>query len=470
MQEEDRKSGRTSGRKSGREAGGSAAVAEQGTAGEEAALFNKRGYQWYVLGLLTVVYVFNFIDRNILGILGQSIKDELQISDTAFGFLGGIAFAIFYTFMGIPIARLADRKSRKVILSVCLALWSGMTALCGLAQNFAMLVLARIGVAIGEAGGSPPSHSMISDLFPAERRGTALGIYALGIPIGSAIGFLAGGWINEFFGWRMAFLVVGIPGLLLALLVYLSVREPPRGFSDGGQKPNEDAPPLKEVLPLLWSKRSFRYMSIAGALHAFVGNGVGLYIPMMFERSHGLGTGEIGTWLFGLGFFGMVGTFGAGWLCDRMGTHDQRYYLLIPGIATLIHVPFATFTYLYHDPQVALMVYAVAYVLGHAYLAPTFAMTQALVSVRMRALAASILLFVLNIIGLGLGPQLTGVLSDVLFYYTDLEQDALRWAMVGILVFNVISAVLYIVSAKFLLTDLDASKREMTTADAAGAQ
>ena len=431
-------------------------------AAEHDALFRKKSYQWYVLGLLTVVYVFNFIDRNVLGILGQSIKEDLAISDTAFGFLGGIAFAVFYTFMGIPIARLADRKSRKVILSVCLAIWSLMTALCGLAQSFMVLVAARIGVAVGEAGGSPPSHSMISDLFPAERRGTALGIYALGIPVGSAIGFLAGGWINEFFGWRMAFFIVGVPGLLLALVVYLTVREPPRGLSETKNIKTQDSepPPLKEVLPLLWSKRSFRYMSVAGALHAFVGNGVGLYIPMMFERSHGLGTGEIGTWLFGLGFFGMIGTFGAGWLCDRMGAGDKRWYLWIPGIATLIHVPFAAFTYLYHDPQIALAVYAVAYVLGHAYLAPMFAMTQALVSIRMRALAASILLFILNIIGLGLGPQLTGILSDTFLQFTDFGIDSLRYAMLAVLMFNVVSAALYIVAAKFLVSDLDRSVLE----------
>ncbi len=432
------------------------------------AVFEKKSYQWYVLTVLTIVYVFNFIDRNILSILGQSIKDDLGISDTAFGFLGGIAFAIFYTFMGIPIARLADKKSRKVILSVCLAIWSAMTALCGLVQSFAHLVLCRIGVAVGEAGGSPPSHSIISDLFPEERRGTALGIYALGIPIGSAIGFLAGGWINEIFGWREAFLVVGIPGIFLALIVYFTVREPPRGFSEiKKQKAEEDAPPLKEVLPYLWSKRSFRYMSIAGALHAFVGNGVGLYIPMMFERSHGLGTGEIGTWLFFLGFFGMVGTFGAGWLCDKMGKNDKRWYLWIPGVATLLHVPFAIFTYLYHDPQIALIVYAGAYILGHAYLAPTFAMTQALVTVRMRALAASILLFILNIIGLGLGPQITGILSDVLFEFTELGPDALRWAMLLVLSFNVVSAVLYIFAAKFLRNDLPSAS---TGEEAGGTQ
>ncbi len=424
---------------------------------EDEKLFSKPGYQWYVVILLTIVYVFNFIDRNILAILGQSIKDELLISDTAFGFLGGIAFAIFYTFMGIPIARLADRKSRKNILAVCLVIWSGMTAICGLAQSFSMLLLARIGVAVGEAGGSPPSHSIISDLFPVSRRATALGVYALGIPIGSAIGFLAGGWINELFGWRTAFFVVGFPGLLLAIVVYLTVREPPRGFSDHGQAgrtTEEEAPPVLDVLKLLWSKRSFRYMSLGGALHAFVGNGVGLYIPMMFQRSHGLGTGEIGTWLFALGFFGMLGTFGAGYLCDRLGAKDLRWYMWVPGIMTLLHVPFAAFTYLYHDPEIALMVYAIAYVLSHGYLAPTFAMTQGLVEPRMRALAASILLFILNIIGLGLGPQVTGILSDVLNYTTSLGVDSLRWAMVSVLVFNIIAAVLYIMAGKTVVEDM----------------
>lgn len=426
---------------------------------EDHKLFSKPTYQWYVVILLTTVYVFNFIDRNILAILGQSIKDDLMISDTAFGFLGGIAFAIFYTFMGIPIARLADRKSRKTVLAVCLAIWSGMTAVCGLAQNFSMLLLARIGVAIGEAGGSPPSHSIISDLFPVSRRATALGIYALGIPIGSAVGFLAGGWINEIFGWRTAFFVVGIPGLLLALFVYLTIKEPPRGFSErveGQIDPTleDEPPPVVDVLKLLWSKRSFRYMSIGGALHAFVGNGIGLYIPMMFQRSHGLGTGEIGTWLFGLGFFGMVGTFGAGYLCDRLGEKDRRWYMWLPGIMTLLHVPFAAFTYLYHDPQIALMVYAIAYILGHGYLAPTFAMTQSLVPLRMRALAASILLFILNIIGLGLGPQIVGILSDTINLTTDLGVNSLRWAMVSVLIFNIISAMLYIMAGRTVVEDM----------------
>src|SRR5262245_49446593 len=192
-------------------------------------------YQWYALGVLFVVYVFNFIDRSVLSILLQPIKDELHVSDTALGFLTGFAFAAFYTGFGLPIARLADKGVRRNILVTCLAIWSAMTALCGFAQNFLHLLLARIGVAVGEAGGSPPSHSMISDMFPQHRRATALGIYALGIPVGSMIGYLAGGWINDALSWRQAFMLVGAPGLLLALVVRFTLREPPRGMSEAAR-------------------------------------------------------------------------------------------------------------------------------------------------------------------------------------------------------------------------------------------
>ncbi len=214
-------------------------------------------YRWYVLSVLVVVYIFNFIDRSILGILLEPIKQDLGASDTAMGFLGGIAFAAFYTILGIPIARMADKGVRRNVIVVCLTIWSVATALCGLAQNFVQLLFARMGVAVGEAGGSPPSHSMISDLFPADKRATALAIYALGIPIGSMIGNLGGGWINEWFDWRTAFFVVGLPGVALALFVRFTVREPPRGVAEGIDV-KQEAPPLMAVLKHLWELKSFR--------------------------------------------------------------------------------------------------------------------------------------------------------------------------------------------------------------------
>ena len=415
-------------------------------------------YRAYALGLLVVVYIFNFIDRSILGILVEPIKQDLQVSDTAMGFLGGIAFAIFYTTLGIPIARMADRGSRRNVLAVCLALWSAATAVCGMAQNFIQLLFARIGVAVGEAGGSPPSHSMISDMFPADQRATALAIYALGIPIGTMLGNLGGGWISDAFEWRTAFLVVGLPGVMLALVVRFTLREPPRGAAEGVAMEAGDAPPVKEVFRYLWTRKSFKLMALGGSLHAFVGYGVGYWIPAMFNRSHGLSSGEMGVALFYLGFASIAGTFLGGYLGDKFGKRDTRWYLWLPGLATMISVPFSAFVYLYHAPYVALWVLSIPYFLGAYYLGPTFSLTQGLVGLRMRALASSILLFILNIIGLGLGPQFTGIVSDVLNATTSLGPDALRWALVISLVFNVVSAILYLMAARTIEEDMDASR------------
>ena len=416
------------------------------------------GYRRYALGTLLTVYVFNFIDRSILSILAQSIKEDLNLSDTELGFLGGIAFAVFYTFVGIPIARMADRGVRRNILAVCLTIWSGMTALCGFAQNFLQLLLARIGVAVGEAGGSPPSHSMISDLFPPASRATALGIYALGIPIGTMIGNLAGGWINEEMSWRAAFMLVGFPGLVMAVLVRFTLREPERGAVEGLKVESADVPPVMEVFRHLWSRRSFRWMSFGAAFHAFVGYGVAAWIPPMFERSHGWTSAQIGTGLFFLGFFGILGTFTGGYFADRLGARDVRWYMWLPAIATAASVPFALFTYIWHDPFWALAVYSVPYVLGAYYLGPTFSMTQGLVGLRMRALASGILLFILNIIGLGLGPQFVGILSDVLNLTTDLGEESLRWALVSVVAFNALAVWCYLKAAKTLKQDLARSQ------------
>ena len=321
-------------------------------------------YRNYALVMLVQVYVFNFIDRSILGILVQPIKEDLGVSDTAMGFLGGIAFAIFYTFLGIPIARMADTGSRLNVLTISLALWSGATALCGFALNFMQLLAARIGVAVGEAGGSPPSHSMISDMFPPEKRATALAIYALGIPIGTMLGNLGGGWINEAFDWRTAFVVVGLPGVFLAVVLRLTLREPPRGGAEGTALKSGDAPPVGVVFRYLWARKSFRYLSLGAALHAFVGYGVSYWIPAMFNRSHGIGTADMGEALFYLGFASMAGTFLGGYFGDRLAVRDVRWYVWLPGLATLVTLPFSAFAYLWGEPYVALWVMSVHYFFG----------------------------------------------------------------------------------------------------------
>jgi len=410
------------------------------------------GYRRYALGLLVVVYVFNFIDRSILSIVLQPIKEEFQVSDTALGFLSGIAFAAFYTVMGIPIARWADRGVRRSIIALACFVWSGMTAATGLATSFGLLALARIGVGVGEAGCSPPAHSLISDYFPPDRRATALGIYALGIPIGGGIGALAGGWLNEIFDWRTAFIVVGLPGVLLALVVRLTLREPTRGAFDGTTPAQHE--PVSDVVRFMLGLRSFRHMSLGAAFHAFYGYGAGAFIAAFFVRSHGVPSGELGTWLAGLGFTGgVIGTFLGGFLGDRLGARDPRWYMWLPALSTLVYIPFAFLLYTWPDSRTALLLYFPGALLGGMYLGPTFAMTQTLVRPEVRAMASAILLFIINIIGLGLGPQAVGIVSDLLA--ETLGQESLRYSLLGIIVsFAAWSVLHYLLAARTLREDL----------------
>ena len=293
-------------------------------------------YRQYVLGILLVVYVFNFIDRQILSILLEPIRQDLKLSDTQLGFLSGVAFAIFYATMGIPIARLADRTSRVNVIAWSLTAWSVMTAICGPAMNFWQLMLGRIGVAVGEAGASPASHSLISDYFVPETRASAMGIYAMGVPIGTLIGLLAGGWLVHFFDWRTAFIMVGLPGVLMAIIVRMTVKEPPRGNSEAIMKEQEPVP-LKEAIAFLWARPSFRHVVLAVAFHAFVSYGYNGWLPAFFARSYGMGSAEIGSWLAPLiGVFAGLGTFSGGYISDYFARRDRRWYVWVPGI-TLAH-------------------------------------------------------------------------------------------------------------------------------------
>jgi predicted MFS family arabinose efflux permease len=295
---------------------------------------------------------------------------------------------------------------------------------------------------------------MISDLFAADRRATALGLYALGIPVGTMLGNLAGGWINEVMDWRTAFVVVGLPGVILALLLRFTVREPPRGITEQTVKAKAEAPPVGFVFKALWSRKSFRYMALGGALHALVGYGVGPFVPMLFIRVHEMGTGELGTALFWLGFAGVLGTALGGYFADRLAVRDVRWYVWLPGLAILISLPFSTAVYVWPEPIMALIISAVPGFLGAYYLGPTFSLAQGLVGIRMRALAAAILLFILNLIGMGLGPLYVGIASDLLNAYTDLGIESVRWALVSVLIFNLLSAVFYLLAGRDLKSDL----------------
>jgi predicted MFS family arabinose efflux permease len=389
------------------------------------------GYLRYALGLLTLVYVVNFVDRQILSILLQSIKTDLNLSDLQLGLLSGTAFGLFYATLGVPIARLADIFSRKSVMAICLAIWSGMTALCGTAPGFGLLLAYRVGVGIGEAGGSPPAHSMISDYFPPERRATALGIFSLGVPLGILVGFMAGGWLDQTLGWRTAFMVVGLPGLLLAVAVSLTLKEPPRGHSEGGIATGAVAPPALEVVRFLWRARSFRHISMGSALYAFVGYSVITWSPAFLIRSHGMSTAEIGTWLaliFGVG--GAVGTLAGGVVADRWAATDERGRVYLPCLAMLFALPFSFVIYTTENTTLALSALTAPAIFGLMYQAPVFAVTQALATPMMRATAAAVLLFVINIIGLAVGPAATGALSDAL--EPRFGVDSLRYAMLAV--------------------------------------
>ena len=406
----------------------------------------------YALAILVVVYTFNFIDRQILSILLNPIKTDLGLSDTAMGMLTGFAFAMFYATLGIPIARFADRANRRNLIAGALAIWSGFTAISGLAQNFWHLLAARIGVGIGEAGCSPPAHSIIADYYPAEQRATALGIYSLGIPFGIMFGLFAGGWINELFGWRMAFFVVGLPGVLLALVIRFTMTEPKRGLSenmvDSGEQPS-----VSETLNYLWKKKSFRHMSFAAALSAFVGYGFVTWAPAFLIRSFGMGTGEIGTW-FGLvlGVAGGVGIALGGYLADKFGSKDPKWYLWVTAIALILATPLMMFAFLATNSTTSLLAMALPVLLGNFYQATTFSQTQGISALRMRAVAAGILLFIINIIGLGLGPQMVGLLSDLLSNH--FGDESLRYALLVCSLFNLWAAAHYFAAGRHLKDDL----------------
>ena len=408
---------------------------------------------YYALGILTIVYSINFIDRQLLSILQESIKADLMLSDAQLGLLTGFAFAVFYTFAGLPIASLADRSNRRNIVAISLTIWSGMTAISGLAQNYWQLLAARIGVGIGEAGGSPPSHSMISDIFPPEKRASAIGFYSTGISIGILFGFLFGGWLNEFFGWRVAFFVVGIPGVLLALVLYLTVPEPVRGLAEN-KASSVDNPSMMTVFKVLLSRRSFLFMALGAAMNAFAGYSTANWVASFMIRTHQMPTGELGTWLaliIGLG--GAIGVFGSGVLADNLGKKDKRWYMWVPVYAAAISVPFQIATYWVDGPYAALMCMTIPSILANAYLGATIASVHGMVGLRMRAVSSALLFFILNIIGLGMGPTTVGLVSDSLVDQHDV--DSLRYAMMYIVPSSMfISGALYVLASRYIREDL----------------
>lgn len=416
-------------------------------------------YRYYVVWLLFAVYVLNFVDRQILSILNEQLKAEFGLSDTQLGILGGLAFATLYSVLGLPIARIADRSSRVNIIALAIVVWSAFTAVTAYARVTWHLVIARIGVGIGEAGCSPPAYSLISDYFDQKRRGTALSIYSMGVYGGGFVGLFIGGLVAEKYGWRAAFLVAGLPGIILALIVKLTLREPPRGFSDPPDTARAPPPPAMTVLRNLWAKSSFRWLAIAAALHSLAGYGVGHFYASFLVRTHGLGIGEVGQVLGVIvAVGGLSGTLLGGYMSDRLCNRhgDIRYYLFVPAVLLAINIPVAQLVYGMADRTAVLLTMVPYIAMSAAYLAPGIAVTHRLVSVNERAMASALLLLVINLIGLGLGPFVAGVASDLLKEFfiaggADARQasgDGLRWSLRLITLINVFSVWFYFLGAR----------------------
>ena len=405
------------------------------------------GYKRLVLILLVTAYTLNFIDRTIISTIGQAIKADLKITDTQLGLLGGLYFALLYTFLGIPLARLAERYSRVNIISIAIVVWSGFTALCGTASSFAMLAAYRFGVGVGEAGLSPPAHSLISDYFEPQKRATALSVYSFGIPLGAMLGAVLGGWLAQSFSWRVAFVVVGIPGILVAIALKLLVKEPPRGNSepvaDGALPLAPVKPPpmsfageVKElggVIATLFGNWPVLNVMLGITFVSLAGYGVGQFAPPYFSRAFGLNYAEVGL-LVGLvgGASAGIGTLLGGAITDRLAKYGAHWYALTPAIGITLALPFFAGTYLADSWQTAAIFMALPGLFASVYLGPSFGVIQNMAPTKRRATAAAVMLFFVNLIALGGGPPLTGWLIDhyAAFHFAAPDQTSI-WAAIS---------------------------------------
>jgi MFS family permease len=405
----------------------------------------------YVLLMLVLVYTFNFIDRQIVGILAVPIKADLGLSDTQLGLMGGLAFALFYTGLGIPVAMLADRFSRTWIMTAALAVWSAMTAACGLTQNFAQLFMARLGVGVGEAGGVAPAYSLIADYFPPHQRARALSIYSFGIPIGSALGIVFGGLIASKIDWRFAFFAVGLAGIVLAPVFRLTVKEPPRGRFDPVHATRRP-PGLRELLGTLATKPSFWLVSLGAACSSMMGYGLFFWLPSFFVRSYGLTLLDASLYFGAIVLLGgLVGIWAGGWLGDRLGRVQRTRYLQVPAVAFCATVPFYLLALFSPNLALTFALLLVPTAMGLVWLGPVISVIQHLVRPDMRATASAVFLFINNLIGIGLGTWAIGALSDALSQ--QFGSESLRYSILAGTVFYLLAALLFWLATRWLERD-----------------
>lgn len=377
--------------------------------------------------ILAIVYMFNFVDRQILAILLPQIRDEFGVSDAYLGFLSGTAFALFYVSLGVPIARYADRCNRRNLIAAAVAVWSAMTAVSGLALNIWQLTAARIGVGIGEAGCSPPAHSMIADYYPPDSRSSAMGFYTLGISAGIMLAYLAGGWVAQNIGWREAFFIVGVPGLLLAAIVRFTLREPERGASES-RAGSGTRPRLIDVVRFLAGRRSFIHMAIAAGLSSFVGYSVVGFLPSFMVRSFGMPLAELGVWLgLILGLCGGAGFFFGGYIADYLGRGSHRKAFNFIAVTLLLSAGLLAMMFLARTSASALLLFIVPAATMNVYLAPVLSQAQSLVGLRMRATTSALVLLIINLIGYACGPWTTGTISDLL--RPEFGEESMRYSL-----------------------------------------
>lgn len=418
-------------------------------------------YKRYVVGILLVVYTFNFIDRQIIAILSPAIKADLALNDTQLGFLKGFAFALFYASFGIPIARLADRRNRVTIIALALTIWSAMTALCGAAASFVQLAIARVGVGVGEAGCTPPAHSLIADYFIKEQRPAAIGLYSLGVPIGTVFGYLLGGWILETLGWRWAFVVVGCPGILIAIILKLTLKDPPRGQTDAvtaAPTDDTDQTTVWTTIKHLWSIKSFRYVNYAAGLSTFAGYALSMWIVDFLDRTHGLSISQITLQMaLVLGVGGGIGTAFGGFIVARFSKNDNRAIFVFPAIVHVLAIPVFAYAIWASSGFLTFLALFPFYLLTTSVTGPYFGLVQNLAPAKMRAMASAFFLFILNAFGFGLGPLVIGGLSDFLTPSFG-EAVALQWALTALIPVYLISSIFAFIGRRYVDADLSETR------------
>src|SRR5262245_44292458 len=405
--------------------------------------------RYYVLGILTVVYALNFLDRTIFNVLIEPIKKEFILSDTAMGLLAGFGFVLFYSLLGIPIARLADRLNRRNIVAAAFAFWSAMTCLCGMATNVATLALARVGVGIGESAGTPASQSLIADLYSKNERPRALGIYAVGTYLGVFLGYFIGGYVNQHYGWRAAFYAAGLPGLVLALMLWLTVSEPRRGAMAETFKPE----PLGATVRFLFLQPSFIIVLVGFCLTTFTNYATSVWIPPFLARVHHLSSGEIGTYAGTFkGLAGMAGTLVGGIVVAEISKRDDRWKLWVPAIMSGLAGPVFAVCMLTHSFSMMVAMLALTSFMVGFHLGPIFAIAQTVARPSMRALASAFILLTATCFGQGVGPLVVGMINDAI--KNDYGNDAVRYSLQSAAVTTTLGALLFLWAVKFVRADI----------------